>query len=53
LRSNPFKERGDDEDKPNTEPNDVNDPLVVPIGPMTRGTATKLKEALKGLVQNI
>jgi hypothetical protein len=50
LRSNPFEERGDDEDKPNTEPNDVNDPLVVPIRPITRAKATKLKEALKGLV---
>jgi hypothetical protein len=36
LRSNPFEERGDDEDQPNTKHNHVNDPLEVPIRPITR-----------------
>jgi len=45
-RSNPFEERGDDEDKPNTKRNHANDPLQVPIGPITRAKAKKLKEAL-------
>jgi hypothetical protein len=52
-RSNPFEERGYDEDQPNTKRNHANDPLEVPIGPITRGRAKKLKEALNGLVQNI
>jgi hypothetical protein len=45
-RSNPFEERGDDEDKPNTKRNHANDPLQVPIGPITRAKVKKLKEAL-------
>jgi len=52
-RSNPFEERRDDEDQPNTKRNHANDPLEVPIGPITRARANKLKEALNGLVQNI
>ena len=52
-RSNPFEERGDDEDQPNTKRNHANDPLEVPIGPITRAKTKKLKEALNGLVQNI
>ena len=52
-RSNPFEERGDDADQPNTKRNHANDPLEVPIGPITRARAKKLKEALNGLVQNI
>jgi len=52
-RSNPFKERGDDADQPNTKLNHANDPLEVRIGPITRVRAKKLKEALNGLVQNI
>jgi hypothetical protein len=52
-RSNPFEERGDDEDQPNTKRNHANDPLEVPIGPITRARATKVKEALNGLIQNI
>ena len=52
-RSNPFKERGDDEDQPNTKRNHANDPLEVPIGPITRAKAKKLKKALIGLFQNI
>jgi len=45
-RSNPFEERGDDDDQPNTKHNHANDPLEVPI---TRAGAKKLKEALNGL----
>ena len=52
-RSNPFEERGDDADQPNTKRNHANDPLVVPIGPITRTRVEKLKEALNGLVQNV
>jgi len=52
-RSNPFEERRDDEDQPNTKCNHANDPLEMPIGPITRARAKKLKEALNGLVQNI
>jgi len=52
-RSNPFEEREDDADQPNTKRNHANDPLEVPIGPITRARAKKLKEALNELVQNI
>ena len=53
MRSKPFKERGDDEDQPNTKRNHVSDPLKVPIRPITRKRAKKIKEALNRLVQNI
>jgi len=39
LRSNPFEERWDDEDQPNSKRNNVNDPLEVPIGSITRARA--------------
>jgi hypothetical protein len=52
-RSNTFEERGDDEDQPNTKRNHANDPLEVPIGPIKRARAKKLKKALNELVQNI
>jgi hypothetical protein len=42
-----------DADQPNTEHNHANNPLEVPIGPITRSRAKKLKEALNELVQNI
>jgi len=42
-----------DEDQPNTKRNHANNPLEVPIGPITRARAKKLKGALNGLVQNI
>jgi hypothetical protein len=42
-----------DADQPNTKRNHANDPLEVPIRPITRARAEKLKEALNGLVQNI
>jgi hypothetical protein len=53
LRSNPFEERGDDEDQPNTKRNHANNLLEVPIGPTTRARAKKLKKALNRFVQNI
>jgi hypothetical protein len=40
-------------DQPNTKHNHANDPLEVPVGPITRARANKLKEALNVLVQNI
>jgi hypothetical protein len=52
-RSNPFEERGDDEDQPNTKRNHANNPLKVPIRLIIRSRAYKLKEALNVLVQNI
>jgi hypothetical protein len=42
-----------DADQPNTKHNHANDPLEVPIGPITRARAKKIKEVLNGLVQNI
>jgi hypothetical protein len=42
-----------DADMPNTKRNHANDSLEVPIGPITRVRAKKLKEALNELVQNI
>jgi hypothetical protein len=42
-----------DADQLNTKRNHANDPLEVPIGPITRAGAKKLKKALNGLVQNI
>ncbi|KAL3598365.1 hypothetical protein D5086_006283 [Populus alba] len=38
---------------PNTKRNHANDPLEVPIGPIIRARAKKLKEALNELVQNL
>jgi hypothetical protein len=52
-RSNPFEKRGDDADQPYTKCNHANDPLEVPIGPITRARAKKLKEVLNELIQNI
>jgi hypothetical protein len=42
-----------DAGQPNTKRNHANDPLEVPIRPITRARAKKIKEALNGLVQNI
>jgi hypothetical protein len=53
LRSNPFEEKGDDEDQPNIKRNHANNPLEVPIRPITRARVKKLKEALNELVQII
>ena len=46
-RSNPFEERGDDEDQPNIKRNYANDPLEVPLGPITRARTKKLKEGIE------
>jgi hypothetical protein len=44
--------QGHDENQPNTKHNQANDPLEVPIRPIIRVRAKKLKEALIGLVHN-
>ena len=48
-RSNPFKERGDDADQPNTKLNYTKDPLEVPSRPITRARAKKLNYFLLSL----
>jgi hypothetical protein len=48
-KSNPFEERGNDEDHGRSS---LKDPLQVPDGPITRSRAKKIKEAMKGLVQS-
>ncbi|KAL5752228.1 hypothetical protein ACOSQ2_022735 [Xanthoceras sorbifolium] len=48
LKTNPFQEGGNDEDK-GAAPRD---PLHVPIGPITRARAKRFKEALNGLIQD-
>ena len=51
-RTNPFEERGNDENQgaqPMTQ--DIQDPLEVPEGPITRSRAKKIKDAMNGLVQ--
>jgi hypothetical protein len=52
-RLNPFEEKGNDEDQPNTKLNHSKGPLEVPSRPITRTRSKKFKEALNGLVQNI
>jgi hypothetical protein len=42
-----------DQPDTNTKRNHATDPLKVPIGPITRARAKKLKEALNKIVQNI
>jgi hypothetical protein len=49
-KSNPFEERGDDADQPNTKRNHATDQLEVPIEPITIARTKKLKEALNELV---
>ena len=55
LRINPLQEEGNDEikDKTITSTWDeaYSDPIQVPVGPVTRARAKKLKEALNGLIQ--
>jgi len=46
-------DRLDDAYRPKTKRNYANDPLEVPIGPITRARAKKVKEALNEIVQNI
>jgi hypothetical protein len=48
-RSNPFEERGNDENQQAL----LKDPLHVPVGPITRARPRKIKEALNGLIQDI
>uniref|UniRef100_A0A2N9INW5 Retrotransposon gag domain-containing protein n=1 Tax=Fagus sylvatica TaxID=28930 RepID=A0A2N9INW5_FAGSY len=48
-RSNPFEERGNDE---NQQGHYLKDPLHVPVGPITRARSKKIKEAMQGLVQS-
>ena len=50
LRSNPFKERGNDGQHGGTSLQD--DPLQVPNGLITRLRAKKIKEAMQVLVQS-
>ena len=47
-RTNPFEERGNDENQ-----QALKDPLHVPFGPITRARSKKIKEALNGLIQKI
>ncbi|RVW30307.1 Retrovirus-related Pol polyprotein from transposon 17.6 [Vitis vinifera] len=47
-RTNPFEERGNDENQ-----QAFKDPLHVPIGPITKARSKKIKEALNGLIQEI
>ena len=48
LRTNPFEERGNDENQ-----QAFKDPLHVPIGPITKARSKKIKETLNGLIQDI
>ena len=48
LRTNPFEERGNDENQ-----QAFKDPLHVLVGPITRARSKKIKEALNGLIQEI
>ncbi|KAI9173666.1 hypothetical protein LWI28_004589 [Acer negundo] len=48
LRTNPFQEGGNDENKGAA----LKDPLHVPVRPITRARAKRFKEALNGLIQD-
>uniref|UniRef100_A0A2N9G2N0 Retrotransposon gag domain-containing protein n=1 Tax=Fagus sylvatica TaxID=28930 RepID=A0A2N9G2N0_FAGSY len=48
-RSNPFKERGNDENQQAP----LKDPLHVPVRPIIRARSKKIKKALNGLIQDI
>ena len=52
LRTNPFEERGNDVN-PSPKPKEIQDPLVVQAGPITRSKSKKLQEAILGLIKNI
>jgi len=60
-RSNPFEERGDDENQElkfnqpqaPAQINNSKDALQISSGPITKSRAQKLKEALIGLIQDI
>ena len=47
-RTNPFEERGNDENY-----KAFKDPLHVPIGPITKARSKKIKKAFNGLIQEI
>ncbi|RVW93306.1 Transposon Ty3-I Gag-Pol polyprotein [Vitis vinifera] len=47
-RTNPFKEKGNDENQ-----QAFKDPLHVSVGPITKARSKKIKEALDGLIQDI
>ena len=47
-RTNPFEERGNDENY-----KAFKDPLHVPVGPITKARSKKIKEALNELIQEI
>ena len=47
-RTNPFEERGNDENH-----KAFKDPLHVPVGPITKARSKKIKKALNGLIQEI
>ncbi|RVW19070.1 Transposon Ty3-I Gag-Pol polyprotein [Vitis vinifera] len=47
-RTNPFEERGNDENQ-----QAFKDPLHVPVGPITKARSKKIKESLNGLIQEI
>ena len=54
LRTNPFQEEGNDGDKANVWSGDnLEQPSQVPMGPITRSRAKKLKAMLNGLIQAI
>ena len=48
LRTNPFEERGNDENQ-----QAFKNPLHVPVGPITKARSKKIKEAFNGLIQEI
>jgi hypothetical protein len=50
LRTNPLEEEGNDASQGSSL---VQDPVRVPVGPITRARAKKFKESLMGLVQEV
>ena len=48
MRTNPFQEEGNDENKVVVP----RDPLHVPVGPIIRARAKRFKEVLNGLIQD-
>ena len=51
LRTNPFQEEGNDEDI--TAARKTHEPILVPIGPVTRARAKRFKEELNNLVRRV
>src|SRR3954469_9562906 len=49
LRTNPFQEEGNDESMATKK----REPIVVPVGPVTRARAKQFKERLNGLIHKI